>query len=107
MSSFPHGEWRIDGVLINQETVMNDEGFRFLQIADEDLAIQPAGLTFAVKQSTQSSAVLESRGQVFFAEFKVNADRMTIELTRPKFKETIQIEAELVNTKVFATVDQG
>ena len=100
MSFFPNGEWRIKGVLINQETVLNNEGFQFLQIQDDDLVILPADIHFQVKQSRPSSAVLESRGQVYFAEFAAVGKRFALELSRPKFREKIQIEAELVTANV-------
>ena len=96
MGGVPKGEWEIVSILVNRETVLNDDGFRSVEIADDELIIQPSGMSFKVKQSTSENAVLESRGQVFYADFSFSQGMMIVELTRPKLKESVRIEAVFI-----------
>jgi hypothetical protein len=100
MSTFPQGGWQIEGVLINGETVLNDEGYRFIELVDNTLTILPVEMRFVVKQSQRSSAVLESQGQTFFAEIEQADGSLTIEISRPKYKDRIRIEATVVSSPV-------
>jgi len=102
MRVFPNGHWRINSILIDRETVINNEGFRSLEITDDEIVIQPAGTSFSISQATPETAVLESCGQRFYGNFVCDGDTLMIDLTRQKFKEAIQIEAELVTSKVLA-----
>ena len=94
MSAFRQGKWRIQSVIVNSETVVNNEGFLRLEVEGIELAIQPAGFRFKIQQSTARSAVLESRGQVYFADFNCEDDVLQLNLSRPGLSETIQITAE-------------
>ena len=102
MRVFSNGNWDVKSILINEETVMNNEGFQTLKITDDEFEILPIGFRFRIRQSTSKTAVLESRGQVFYANFSLDRTVLTIELARPKFKETIRLEAELVTATVEA-----
>ena len=101
MSVFRSGVWQINSVLVNQDqTVFNDEGFRELEVAEESIAIQPAGLRFRVQQRTSNSAVLEAQGGVFFADWVVQEDRVELKFSRPEMAETISITASLEPSEV-------
>ena len=102
--SFPNGVWCVNAVLINQKTVMNNEGFRFLNIADDEFGIEPVGLKFRVKHRTADKAVLESNQEIFYANFSYVQECLTIELSRPNCRESIQLEAELVASADLAEV---
>lgn len=88
------GAWRIDTVQVNTETVV-DEGFDKLVVSSDQISIQPAGIEFSVNQATSRSAVLESRSQVFFAEFSKRDDKLTVELSRPAFNEKVRLYASM------------
>lgn len=88
------GSWRIESVQVNAETVV-DEGFDRLVVGPSQIAIEPAGIRFEVSQSTPKSAVLESRSQIFFAEYFKRDDQLTIELSRPSFSEKVRLNATL------------
>ncbi len=105
MQVFPTGRWRIEMILVDRKTVMNNEGFCGLLITENELQILPAGMLFSIKQSSDGTAVLQSRGQDFYAEYKYENDVLEIELSRPKFNETILIEAVLVAADEFDFVD--
>ena len=89
------GAWRIESVQVNAETVV-DEGFDRLVVGRDRMSIEPAGIEFSVSQSTPKSAVLESRAQIFFAEYSKKDDRLTIELSRPAFRDKIRLNASLL-----------
>ncbi|MCP4477319.1 MAG: hypothetical protein GY818_04425 [Planctomycetaceae bacterium] len=88
------GLWRIESVKVDAETVV-DEGFDQLLVSDNQISIEPAGIEFSVNQSTWRSAVLESRSEVYFAEFSKRDDKLTFEITRPAFNETIRLYASM------------
>ena len=90
------GVWCINAVLINHKTVMNNEGFRFLNVMDEELSIEPVGIKFRFKQKTVGRAVLESNGEVFYANISQSTECCAIELTRPNCQESFLLEAEMV-----------
>ncbi len=101
MSVFRSGAWQINSVLVNQDqTVLNDEGFRVLEVAEESIAIEPAGLRFKVQQKTSNSAVLESSGRVYFADWVINEDNVRVKFSRPEMEETISISAVLEPSEV-------
>ena len=96
MQVFPSGRWRIEMILIDRKTILNNEGFRDILITENELQILPAGMSFSVKQASESTAILQSRGQDFYAQYRLENDVLEIELSRSKFNETILIEAILV-----------
>jgi hypothetical protein len=94
MSAFRQGEWAILSVEVDTDKVLDQEQYQRLEIDGDQLTIQPSGMKFKVQQSTSRSAVLESRGQVFFADFVAQEqDQMCLELSRPQFSERIRINA--------------
>jgi hypothetical protein len=102
--SFPKGVWCVNAVLINQKTVMNNEGFRFLNVTDEEFSIEPVGIKFRVRQKTEDRAVLESNHELFYADFSYSQELFRIELTRPDCQESILFEAELVASAELAEI---
>ena len=100
MSKFRPGLWQIESVLVNEQTVVNNEGFLRLDVSENDFVIQPLGFRFYVQQQTPQSAVLESGGRVFFADFLVKDDAVHLKLTRPEFDEVIHIGAKYVESCV-------
>ena len=60
MSAFRDGQLQILSVLVNEQTVLNNEGFLRLDISGDELVINPIGFRFNIQQSTSSSAVFES-----------------------------------------------
>ena len=98
------GVWCVNAVLINHKTVMNNEGFRFLNVLDDEISIEPVGIKFQVKQKTEGRAVLESDGQIFYANFSRSPECCSIELTRPNCQESILLEAEMVASAELAEI---
>ena len=94
MTGIQRGSWTIKSVHVNSSPVLNAEGFRHLVIKDKAMAIEPAGIEFSVAQSTMRTAVLESRSQVFFADFFSRNGELTLNLTRPAFNEQICLNAQ-------------
>lgn len=106
MSAFSRirpGSWEIQAVIVNAETVMNDEGFCRLEFANNEMIIQPADLRFQLSEDKGDNTIeFVSRGQVFYAEFRLEGEQVFLELTRPKFHERISIEASYVEAPVFS-----
>jgi hypothetical protein len=102
--SFPKGVWCVNALLINQKTVMNNEGFRFLNVTDDEISVEPVGIKFRVKQKTAGKAVLESNHELFYADFSHSHELFTIELTRPNCQESILFEAEMVASGELAEI---
>ena len=72
MSTLLPGFWSIDSVIVDTETVMNYEGFERLQITDDQVLIEPMGLSFAIQESRDDqSTTLISQGQVFNVSFQL------------------------------------
>ena len=90
-----HGYWTINSVQVNSEPVMDQDGFEKLVVSNNQISIEPAGIEFSVNQATSRSAILESRSQVFFAEYSRNDGTLTLNLSRPAFRETIRLNASL------------
>ena len=88
------GAWAITKVRVDTESVSNREGFERLVVTPDRIAIEPAGIEFSVNQSTSRSAVLESRSQIFFAEYFTRDGELTLELSRPAFNERVFLNAE-------------
>jgi len=100
MCALQAGNWQIQSVLLNEKTVLNNEGFLRLEITPTELLIQPIGFRFQIQQTTSRSAILESRGQVYFVDYVYEGNTVELKLTRPELSERIQIEAELIETDV-------
>ncbi|MGI9516794.1 MAG: hypothetical protein ACR2NP_07115 [Pirellulaceae bacterium] len=93
MSLVKSGEWRIRCVEVNSTPASDDGGFQVLVTTPTEIRLEPAGITFVIQQATARSAVLESRSQIFFADFLVRGDQLTLHLTRPAFQEKITLIA--------------
>ena len=109
MSSIPKGFWDIESVIINNRTVLNDDSIRCLEIHDDEWVIQPARQRFRVRQtSTKSnglrSAVLESKGEVYFADFKVSGSNLVLTMSRQNVKEVVTFECVAITADVFSRV---
>ena len=90
------GTWAIHSVQVDAEPVLNDEGFEQLLVTPSQIVIEPAGIEFSVSQATSRSAILESRSQVYFAEyFKTSDGQLTLELSRPAFNEKVRLNASM------------
>jgi len=103
MSSIPIGSWHIECVLINEETVMNYESVRGLEILKDEWVIQPSGQRFRIRQSAGNTAVLESNGKVFFADFEVDGSSLYLKMSRKNVKERIAIEAVAITADVYSS----
>lgn len=101
MNSIPTGKWAIESVLINEETVMNYDSVRSLHIQKDEWVLQPVGQRFRVRQSSGNSAILESQGDVYYAEYEVSGSDLLLRLSREKVKETLTIEAIAITADVF------
>ena len=91
------GTWSIRRVAVNVEDVTADEGFQQLVVAENNVSIEPAGINFSVNQATSKSAVLESRSQIFFADFFERGERLRVTLSRPAFAEKVTLEADYLS----------
>lgn len=87
-----NGAWTIKSVQVDAEEVV-DEGFDRLVVTQDQIAIEPAGIELAVSQSTSRSAILESRSEVYFAEFHKTENELTLIFTRPAFRQKIRLNA--------------
>ena len=104
MSSIPIGSWHIECVLINEETVMNYDSIRGLEIKKDEWVIQPSGQRFRIRQSAGKTAVLESNGDVYFADYEVDGSSLTVKMSRQNMKETITVEAVAITADVFSSI---
>lgn len=93
----PKGEWSILSINVDSQSVHNSEGFERIEMSDNVMTIRPAGMKFTVQHVTERTAVLESQGQVFFADYKTSRQdqQLNLRLTRPQFAETIDIRAQI------------
>ena len=103
MSSIPTGNWQIECILINDETVMNYESIRGLEILKDEWVIQPSGQRFRIRQSAGNTAVLESNGQVYFADFEVDGCSLKLKMSRQNVKETIGIDAVAITADIYSS----
>lgn len=87
-----NGAWTIKSVQVDAEEVV-DEGFNQLVVSADQIAIEPAGIELAVNQSTARSAILESRSEVYFAEYFKSENELTLIFTRPAFRQKIRLSA--------------
>ncbi len=95
MISILPGEWMIRSVSVNSQPASKENGFLTLVSESGVLRIEPAGIVLRINQATDRSAVLESRSQVFFADYFTRGNELTLNLSRPQFAETVSITAIL------------
>ena len=93
MNPIKCGHWRIASIEVNSQPTHGSEDFHSLVSTADELRLEPAGISFRIQQATSRSAVLESRSQVFFADFFIRGQQLTLNLSRPAFKETISLKA--------------
>lgn len=101
MNSIATGDWAIECVLINDQTVINSDSLRTLKVYEREWVLLPAGQAFKVCRSTMNSAVLESNGETYYADFEVEGSCLTLKLSRQNVKETLTFEAIAINADVF------
>ncbi len=87
-----NGAWTIKSVQVDAEEVV-DEGFDRLVVTPDHIAIEPAGIELAISQSTARSAILESRSEIYYAEFHKTENELTLIFTRPAFGEKVRLSA--------------
>ena len=102
MSSIAKGDWAIECVLINDQTVMNNDSIRALEVLDREWVIQPAGQRFKIYQLTSKSAILESNGETFYADFEVDGSLLKLQLSRQNVRETVTMEAFAITADVYS-----
>ena len=95
MTGVSHGSWTIRSVSVNSEPVMDADGFKQMVVSDSQVEILPAGIEFVIAQATSRTAILESRSQVFFADYFQKDGELTLNLTRPSLSEKISLNARL------------
>lgn len=94
MTTIPQGHYDIECVLIDTETVMNNEGLRGLQINPDSWYLRPAEQRFDVLRQDGRSAVLVSNGHTYYAQVDhLDERQLKISLTRENIQNTIMIEA--------------
>ena len=93
MNSIQPGVWRVHTVEVNSKPAGDTQQFAQLISTPKLLRLEPAGITFKFQQARERSAVLESRSQIFFADFSTRGERLTINLSRPEFSEKITLVA--------------
>ena len=102
----PKGEWSILSINVDNQSVHNSEGFERIEMSDNVMTIRPAGMKFTVQHVTERTAVLESQGQVFFADYKTSRQdqQLNLRLTRPQFAETIDIRAQIQDWEIWSLI---
>ena len=95
MTGVARGNWTIRSISVNSEPVLDAAEFRQLVVSDDQVEIQPAGIEFSIAQATSRTAILESRSQVFFADFFQKNGELTLNLSRPAFAERVSLSARL------------
>ena len=93
MNPLKAGSWRIHSVEVNSQPASENQGFESLIATEDEIRLEPAGIAFRVQQATARSAVLESRSQIFFADFFTSGEQLTLNLSRPAFSERVSLKA--------------
>ena len=97
------GDWAIECILVNDQTVINSDGMRALEVRDREWLIQPGGQRFVVCQISADRAVLESNGETYYADYHVDASKLKLRLSRQNVKETVTFDAYAVTADVFSS----
>ncbi len=100
MNPIKQGQWQISSVDVNGRSSDEIDGFRVLMSSGDRWQLMPAEITFKINQATSRSAVLESRSQIFFADFFVRGEKLTLNITRPAFADRIHLEAVFLPSAV-------
>lgn len=97
----PKGTYEIRCVLINSETVVNDDGVRELEVHSDEWVVKPSGQTFEIEQVNGGRAILRSNGHRYFAEAQlVGNATVELELKRENVAEILSIEATLTESMI-------
>ncbi len=96
MNPIRQGRWQVHSLEVNSKPACENDEFRTLETTPDGIRIEPAGIEFTFQQVAARSAVLESRSQVFYADFSIRGDQLTLNLTRPSFQEKVCLKATLV-----------
>ena len=103
MNSIPQGNWHIESVVVNDTTVVNNEGIQGLEILEDEWVIHPLNQRFQLRSAAGDTIVLDCNDQVYNAKFEVNGDRLLLKMSRPKVKETVTIEAIAITADVYSS----
>ena len=104
MSSIPHGRYQVECVLIDFETVFNNEGVQELEISNRHWTIGPANQRFEVLQHDETTAELSCYDKRYNAEFELNenGDELVIHLRREGVPQVIRIDARRIPVTITA-----
>lgn len=98
MLDIQKGSYEIRCVLINSETVLNNDGVRQLEINPDAWTIHPAEQRFEIVQLQRRGAILNSNGRRYYAEVTQVAEKsICLILKRAGVGETISVEADWVS----------
>lgn len=100
MKNVRNGRWKIESVIINSSTVMNYEGFEYLEVSGRDVSLQPVGINFVVQATTDSGAILVSGDTTYFIDSEVNGEQLKMQMLRPDCKDVFEITAMLETAPV-------
>lgn len=93
----PQGTYEIQCVLLNSETVVNDDGVRELEIREDHWCVWPSGQRFELLQDSGERLILESNGHQYFAELELLGDAsILVNLKKKNVAEVLSIEAKLI-----------
>lgn len=93
MNPIKKGVWQVYSVEVNSKPAGETDQFCTLITTEDAFRLEPAGVQFTIQQSTARSAVLESRSQIFFADFAARGDQLSLNLSRPSLSEKISLKA--------------
>ena len=95
MLSLPTSHWFIESVVVNNDTVVTDDGFVELQINEDELLIEPVGIRFLVAEAHEDGLTLVSNEQVYRATLNFDGEFCAVSMNRPEISDTIQIHARI------------
>ena len=99
MFSIPEGVYAISCVLLNSETVVNNEAIRFVEVYHDRWTLQPANQQFRVVRAYSNSAMLNRNGKAYVAEFEIDQQgNLKIDLKQEGVAQMLSIEARLLTT---------
>ncbi len=97
MFSIPEGVYAINCVLLNSETVVNNEAIRFVEVYHDRWTLQPANQQFRVIRAYSNSAMLNRNGKAYVAEFTIDQQgHLKVDLKQEGVTQMLSIEAKLL-----------
>lgn len=95
MSPLPTGNWLIESVIVNSETIVDDNEFVELHVREDELLIQPVGIRFLIAEENDEGLMLVSNGQMYRAQHHRDDRDFVITMKRPEISDTIKIHARI------------